>query len=172
LEEIEDVDLRTNPTALKLMRAFMQFERAAWHQRTVAGYRPSEIRLLMCIKRLRSLSPADLSELKVSELSKHLHVTAPTTTQLIKSLEANGLVERQIDHSDRRVVYTRLTEKGEAVAQQAMEDLSATFSGLIDYLGEERSNAFADLLVQVFNYFHQKEKCEAYHEPGNGDENL
>jgi DNA-binding MarR family transcriptional regulator len=146
-------DNTTSPTAQKLMKAFMQFDKAEWHQRTIAGCKPSEIKVLFCIK--RELRP-DASELKVSEISKLLHVTSPTITQLIKGLESNGLIERHIDPSDRRAVGISLTEKGEAVTQQAADIFSTSFHGLIEYLGEEQSNQLAELLSKVFHYFHEK----------------
>lgn len=143
-----------DPTSQKLMRAFMQFEKSSWHQRSIAGCKPSEIKVLFCIK--RSMRP-DVPTMKVSDISKFLHVTSPTVTQLIKGLEANGLVERHIDQTDRRAIDIQLTEKGEIVTQQAANDFYCSFKGLIEYLGEEQSNQLADLLSKVFLYFNEKE---------------
>src|SRR5438067_1126138 len=109
-------NLMDNPLAQKLFRAFMEFHKAQWHQRSIAGCKASEIRVLFCIK--KGVKP-DASEMKVSEISKRLHVTSPTITQLLKGLEVNGLIERHIDPADRRTVGITLTEKGEKVTQQA-----------------------------------------------------
>jgi len=135
----------------------MQFGRAEWHQRTVAGCKPSEIKVLMCIK--KGIKP-DNAEIKVSEISRMMHVTSPTITQLIKGLEANGLIERHNDLSDRRMVGIRLTEQGEKVTQQAIEAFTASISGLIEYLGEEESNQLADLMYKVFSYYNEKAASE------------
>src|SRR6266487_5483779 len=110
------MEISADPTAQKLLRSFMQFSKAEWHKQTVAGCKPSGIRVLFCIK--KGMNP-DTPEMKVSDISKLLHVTSPTVTQLIKGLEANGLVERNIDPTDRRAVGIKLTEKGEMVTQQA-----------------------------------------------------
>ena len=88
------MESHANPTAQKLLQSFMQFNKAEWHQRTIAGCKPSEIRVLFCVKKGMK---SDTSEMKVSEISKLLHVTSPTITQLIKGLEANGLIERNND---------------------------------------------------------------------------
>lgn len=152
------MDIHTNLTAQKLMRAFMQFGRAEWHQRSIAGCKPSEIKVLFCIKKgVRS----DTSEVTVSEISKRLHVTSPTVTQLIKGLEANGLLERRIDATDRRVVGITLTKKGEMVTQQAAEAFSASMSGLIEYLGEEESDQLAELLFKALRYYGEKAASES-----------
>jgi DNA-binding MarR family transcriptional regulator len=146
-------NLIDNPLASKLLRAFMQFHKAEWHQRSIAGCKPSEIRVLFCIK--RGVKP-DTSEMKVSEISKLLQVTSPTITQLLKGLEANDLIERHIDPTDRRVVGITLTEKGERVTQQAAEAFEASLHGLINYLGEEQSDKLAELLTRVSRYYNEK----------------
>ena len=121
------MEKNTNPIAQKLMKTFMQFTKVEWHQRSIAGCTPGEIRALFCI---RKGTKPDASEMKVSEISKLLHVTSPTITQMLKGLEANGLVARHIDPTDRRVVGITLTEKGEMVTQQVADAFSASIEGL------------------------------------------
>lgn len=139
-------------TAHKLLNSFMQFRKMNWHQKKIIGYKPSEIKLLFAIKKGLTTSNADM---KVSEISKILKVTAPTVTQLINDLEKDDLVTRMTDPSDRRVVRIKLTEKGLIITEKAKEAFFQSFSGLIDYLGEEESNQLADLLSKVFLYFNQ-----------------
>jgi DNA-binding MarR family transcriptional regulator len=142
-----------NPTAQKLMRAFMQFHRVEAHQRNFDDCTPGEIRMLFF---LRYAAKSGNPEMKVSEISKRLHVTSPTVTQLLKGLEANGLVERHIDPTDRRAVGITLTKRGELVVVKASEAFEASFEGLIEYLGEEDSNRLADLLEKVSRYYSEK----------------
>jgi DNA-binding MarR family transcriptional regulator len=160
--------MNMSPTAQKLIRAFMQFRRAEWHQRSIAGYKPSEIKVLFCIKRGMNPSAPDL---KVSEISKMLHVTSPTVTQLIKGLESNGLIERKIDPADRRAVGITLTEKGDMITQQAAAAFEASIHGLIEYLGEEQSDQLAELLAQVVRYYEEKAVSE-HHSSWSGDEEI
>jgi DNA-binding MarR family transcriptional regulator len=149
----------------KLFRALTQFKRLGWHQQSIAGCTPSEIRVLFCIRGDPHLR---MSHMTVSEISKHLHVTPPSITQLLKSLEARGLIERHMDASDRRVIVVTLTEQGERVTDQARGAFSATMKGLIDYLGDEQSNQLADLLFKVFHYFAEK-NAGNYYEPWEGE---
>lgn len=162
----ERIGQEISPIVQKLMRSFMQFNKATWHQRTVAGCKPSEIRVLFCIK--RGMKPG-ATEMKVSEISKLLHVTSPTVTQLLKGMEGNGLIERRIDSADRRAVGIRLTEKGEDVTRQAMSSLASTLQGLIEFLGEEESNQLIELLSKVFRYFSEQE-ANVHQSQWNGDE--
>ena len=162
------MEKNSNPTAQKLMKTFMQFNKVEWHQRSIAGCTPSEIRLLFCI---RKGAKPDTPDMKVSEISKRLHVTSPTITQLLKGLEANGLIERNIDLTDRRAVGISLTERGEMVTQQAAEAFSTSLNGLIEYLGEEQSNQLAELLSKVSRYFSER-AASMNHSQWNGNEEV
>jgi len=161
----------TTATEQKLLDALTQFKRLGWHQRAVAGCKPSEIRVLFCVQ---EGTDTHLPEMKVSEISRQMGVTSPTITQLLKSLEAHGLVERNVDPMDRRAVGIKLTSKGRMVAQQARESFLASVKGVVEYLGEEESNQFAELLVKVFHYFSEREINCAYQSPSQsqwkGDE--
>jgi DNA-binding MarR family transcriptional regulator len=149
----EQMERTASATEQKLMRAFMQFHKAEWHERSIAGCKPSEIRVLFCIR--KGVRP-DMPEMKVSEISKLLQVTPPTVTQLLKGLEAHGLVERRDDPTDRRSVGISLTKKGEMVTQKAMDAFYSSLRGLIEYLGEDQSNQLVDLLSKVSRYYHEK----------------
>ncbi|HEU5376531.1 MAG TPA: MarR family winged helix-turn-helix transcriptional regulator [Ktedonobacteraceae bacterium] len=169
-----EIDRDLNPTTLKLMRAFREFHRVGGQEHAIAGCKPSEIRVLFCVKH-----GAGSGAIKVSEISKLLHVTSPTVTQLLKSLWSNGLIERLIDPLDRRAVCIKLTEKGENVTQQAMEQYTQSMNGLVDYLGEEESNQLAELIAKAFRYLGERE-ARHFHEreasmrqsQWNGDEKV
>jgi DNA-binding MarR family transcriptional regulator len=163
------MDETTTATEHKLLRVLMQLKRLELHRQPIAGCKPSEIRILFCIKKSTNLT---LPEMKVSEISKRLQVTSPTITQLLKGLEANGLIERHTDNIDRRSVGVKLTPKGEAVAQEAMDTFLASMNGLIEYLGEEQSDQLADLLSKVFLYFSEKQASDAYHPLWDGEDKV
>jgi DNA-binding MarR family transcriptional regulator len=140
-------------TEQKLLKILLQVNRMSWHQHSVAGCKPSEIRVLFSIRKYKN--PLN-GEMKVSEISKRLCVTSPTVTQLLKGLEAQGLIEKHVDTNDRRSVGVVLTPKGEGIAQQAMDTFVASIRGLVDYLGDEQSSQLIELLTRVFYYFHEQ----------------
>jgi DNA-binding MarR family transcriptional regulator len=142
-----------DPVTHKLLTAFIAFKRVGWHDRMVAGLKPSEVRVLMCVKRGIN---SDCPVLKVSEISRVLQVTSPTVTQILKSLEAQRLIERHLDPNDRRAVGIALTKKGEEVTEQAIEAFTSSIQGLAEYLGEEDSNQLAELLSKVSRYYNEK----------------
>jgi DNA-binding MarR family transcriptional regulator len=149
-----EMDQDIKPTTLKLMRAFREFHKSGWQERSIAGCKPSEIRVLFCIK--HGMKPG-ASAMKVSEISKLLRVTSPTVTQLLKGLEADGFIERHVDPLDRRAVEIKLSQKGETFTRQAMEAFTSSMDGLVKYLGEEQSNQLAELLAKAFRYFGERE---------------
>ncbi|WIG57813.1 MAG: hypothetical protein OJF49_000558 [Ktedonobacterales bacterium] len=149
----EPADLQSNPTARKLWQAFTQLKRGAWHEQSIAGCTLSEVRLLFLIRRGRR---AGRHIMKVSDLSKLLHVTSPAVTQLLNSLESRMLVERHMDPTDRRAISVTLTDSGLAVVQQAADAFDASFQGLVEYLGEEQSDQLAELLTKVLRYYNEK----------------
>lgn len=50
--------------------------------------------------------------LSSTELAKNLGLTCSNTSKVIKSVEEQGFVERQLDKEDKRQMYFALTEKG------------------------------------------------------------
>lgn len=143
-----EIDEDINPTTLKLMHAMREFHRLGWSERSIAGCKPSEIRVLFCIRH---------GMMKVSEISKLLHVTSPSVTQLLKGLEAHQLIERHIDPVDRRAVGIKLTEQGDEVTRQAMEGYKRSLDGLVAYLGQDESERFVELITKVMRYFSEQD---------------
>ncbi|OPA74604.1 MarR family transcriptional regulator [Paenibacillus selenitireducens] len=58
-------------------------------------------------------------EISVKTLGQKLFLDSGTLTPLLKRLEASGLLRRERDAQDERVVIVRLTEQGIAMKQQA-----------------------------------------------------
>lgn len=59
-------------------------------------------------------------KLTVKELGKRLFLDSGTLTPLLKRLEQKGLVKRERDSEDERVLIVSITEAGEALREQAV----------------------------------------------------
>lgn len=57
--------------------------------------------------------------MRIGDLASHEHVSAPTATRLVASLELVGLLRREVDDDDRRASYISLAEPG----RQALAEL-------------------------------------------------
>jgi DNA-binding MarR family transcriptional regulator len=146
--------------AQELFEAFFRFRRLHWKHSPVAGLSPSEIRVLMHLRRMAAVEAAGAGP-KVSEISGVLQVAPPTATQLISELESRGYVERAMDRDDRRAVRVTLTKKGALILVQVHDDLVTSFKGLVEYLGEEDSKHLVDLLTRMFTYFNEAKEANS-----------
>lgn len=135
--------------AHKLMEAFHRFRRAEWKKNTQEGCTFNEMKVLFIVRRFYKKNKQGIT---ISETSTKMEVTSPTITQLIKGLEAKGFVTRLNDQVDRRVVRVQLTEAGEEATNKAVNDFSATIQGLCDYLGDEKTRQFIELLNSSYQY--------------------
>lgn len=79
-------------------------------QQSLAGLSPAQASALGTVNRLASLT---LGELAAAE-----QVQPPTATRLVTSLENAGLVTREADSTDRRVVRVRITPEGRRTLQR------------------------------------------------------
>ncbi|MBP1988719.1 MarR family winged helix-turn-helix transcriptional regulator [Paenibacillus eucommiae] len=136
----------------KLTETFELFLRADWRKKQTTSIRPSEVRVLLCVKNLSDQTDDGVS---ISDISKRLAVTSPTVTQMVKQLIKFGYVESFNDPKDKRITLLRMTESGKALAQKALERYKILFSGLVEKLGEEQSETLIDLLNQVYVYFNE-----------------
>ena len=68
--------------------------------------------------------------LSVKDMGKLLHLDSGTLTPVLKKLEEKGLVNRRRSREDERSLIVSLTEKGEALREQAVEIPAKVAGGL------------------------------------------
>jgi len=137
----------------KLVFAFVQFKKVKFHQIEIEGITHGEMHVLFC---MRKGFKNEKEGIKVSQLSKKLRVAAPTITQQINALESHGLVKRTMDLKDRRVVRIQLTDKGEEILKKAQKQFHNMVYDIVDYLGEDDSAKFVELLTKLFDYMNKE----------------
>ena len=91
----------------------------------------------------------DCPGIQPSELGEILRLTRPTITSLVNSLEEHGLVERINDDEDRRVVFVRPTEQGEALVSQAKQEFSNGIVDMMEHLGAEDSQELIRIMRRM-----------------------
>jgi MarR family transcriptional regulator, organic hydroperoxide resistance regulator len=74
---------------------------------------------------LQVMGEADDQKLGCGELGKRLSGPSSDVTRLLDRLEAGGLVSRERDVDDRRVVHTKISEKGREVLAAAAPTVRA-----------------------------------------------
>ena len=137
----------------KLIFAFVQFKKVKFHHKEIEGITHGEMHVLFC---MRKGFKNEKEGIKVSQLSKKLRVAAPTITQQVNALESRGFVKRTMDLKDRRVVRIQLTDKGEEILKKAQKQFHNMVYDIVDYLGEEDSAKFVELLNKLFDYMNKE----------------
>jgi DNA-binding MarR family transcriptional regulator len=97
-------------------------------ERIDAGVSPQQYRMLKLIGEGGERS---------ARLAERLAVAKPTLTSTADSLVAAGLVCREAEPGDRRVVRLRLTESGQAAVARADEAYAAWLDDLLEYTGRK-----------------------------------
>ena len=87
-----------------------------------------------------------------SQLATALKVTSGRISTLLAALEKKGLIEREVDPDDRRIVHVNLTEQGRAKAKQQREDMRDVVCWVFSQMGERRTREFVDLTEEFATY--------------------
>ena len=83
------------------------------------------------------------------DIAKRLRIEGPTMTRMLDTLEADGLVERIADPSDRRSKHLRLTEAGEAVLEEVFGIVDDLRDRLIAGLESEQIDELNGVLTTL-----------------------
>ncbi|HLG77003.1 MAG TPA: MarR family transcriptional regulator [Ktedonobacteraceae bacterium] len=75
--------------------------------------------------------------LPIGVISQQRHVDAPVVTNVVTRLEHIGLVERQHDQQDRRVVKVYLTQEGKDIMRVLPLSVEAFYQSLIRDISEQ-----------------------------------
>lgn len=97
---------------------------------------------------LRCLNEAD-EAVTAGKLSEVLNVSTARIAALLKKMVAKGLITRERDAEDRRVVVIRLTELGESKAQEMHNNMLRNLGHVIDVVGEERMLEYMEISSEI-----------------------
>jgi len=120
MKELDDRDFERLLGVRDGLRRFLRWSEA---QAKAAGITPAQHQLLLAIRGHRG-APS------VGDVSEHLLLRHHSAVELVDRAVAAGLVAREADRDDHRVVRLRLTAAGE----RCLHDLSATHLEELDRL--------------------------------------
>ncbi len=99
--------------------------------------------------------------MQLHDLGEMLLVSRANVTGLISHLEERGYVTREVDESDRRARYAKVTQKAEVLLDQLMPIHYAKINSLMSNLSESTKGELVGLLSRVRESIQQhSEVCE------------
>ena len=143
-------DIVADPVTRDAVVAFAELMGAIHRAR--AHMRPSTRSLLIHL--------AKAGPQRSTDLATHAHLDASTVSRHLARLEADGLIVREADATDRRAQRVSLTDAGFAEARAAIADIVRRNELLLADWSEDDRRAFARLLTNFVSRF------EAVHTEG------
>ena len=95
---------------------------------------------------LRVLRGAGPDGLACREIGERMIAKDPDITRLLDRLEERGLISRSRDRADRRVITTRITDKGLRILKELDKPIEELHVKQLGHLGEQRLRSLVDLL--------------------------
>ncbi len=92
-------------------------------------------------------------EINVKDLGGRLYLDSGTLTPVLKRLEQKGLISRQRDDKDERVLIASITQEGEALKEKAVE-IPYKMAGCVK-LDEQDAKELYEILHKLLNIFEE-----------------
>jgi MarR family 2-MHQ and catechol resistance regulon transcriptional repressor len=134
-------EMRTLDTFIKLTRCVNSVGARLSERNTIGELTPSQFAVLEALYHLGSLTQ--------SEVSAKLLKSGSNMTTVIDNLERDGLVERERDKKDRRVVYIHLTELGKGRLEAVLPGHVAALVDEFSVLTESEQEMLASLCKKL-----------------------
>ena len=100
---------------------------------------------------------ATQAALKMKDIAKSAHVSLPAATGLVERLYSIGLVKRESDEKDRRVIYVTLTAKGKKVIDEVRQKRKKAIEDLFGKLSEVERNQYLKILRKLKKILYPKQ---------------
>ena len=131
-------DLRVFQSLRRIIRAVDLHSRKLVAQHEITGPQ------LVCL-----LSVEEHEPVTPSAIARHVHLSPSTVIGILDRLQAKGLVQRDRDLKDRRLVRVALTEQGKALVASAPSPLQDTLADAMNDLPESEKVTIAESLDRI-----------------------
>jgi len=129
----------------------------AFHRLRSQVYEESPL-MELTVQQLRTLFLLHVQEtMRMSEISYYLGIGMPTVTNLVGKLEDKGLVAREHDTTDRRVVLCSVTERGKTEIEQFWHVRKEQIAHLTGSLSEEQVALVAQAMEIILQALKQNQ---------------
>ncbi|WP_429371611.1 MarR family winged helix-turn-helix transcriptional regulator [Paenibacillus sp. DS2015] len=87
--------------------------------------------------------------MKPSDLIPYLTTSPAAVTMLIDRMEKNGLLQRERDSHDRRIVWVNISDKGKQEAERGMQIRNAFLSTVLNRISSHNQQLLIYLLGKI-----------------------
>ena len=130
---------------LRVLQALRQIIRAVdVHSRQLLGQHDITGPQLITLLTVEKYEPVT-----ASAIAGHIHLSPSTVIGILDRLETKGLIRRERDLKDRRLVQVSLTEQGKILAGNAPSPLHDTLTEAMDKLPETELMMIAESLERI-----------------------
>ncbi len=143
----EELPLAVHPAryGLRVLKALRRIIRAVdLHSRQLAALHKITSPQLVCLLAIEEHEP-----LTVSAIAKDIHLSPSTLIGILDRLESKGLLRRNRDLKDRRLVNVSLTEPGRELIQRAPSPLQDTLADAMNSLPEPEQATITESLERI-----------------------
>jgi len=108
---------------------------------------------LVCLRAVANLEPTT-----ATDVSQSVHLSPSTIVGVFDRLEAKGLIERQRDSKDRRLVFVSATEAGRGAAAEAPHPLSDALRTLLGRRSKTEQQALLSAMDELARLLDEAEE--------------
>lgn len=137
-----ELDVSALQTWLSLMR--VSGEVVAYLENYLSDYNLSQRKFFILILLIRNPNG-----LNISQLAAKTGVSCASITGLVERMKKAGLVTREEDPNDRRVMIVQITRAGDALLEKVLPDHYNRVSQLMSCLDEQERDTLEELLKKV-----------------------
>lgn len=147
--QLAEVKVRYDLIVLQSLRRIIRAVSLYSHQ-LAATYKITSPQLV-CL-----LNIVNEGSINLSTLSKRVFLSASTVVGILDRLEEKGLIIRQRDHRDRRLINVQATPKGKELVAQVPSPLPTALANALKQLPELEQATIALSLERVANVMEEK----------------
>jgi DNA-binding MarR family transcriptional regulator len=130
----------------KLDRALHHFKKNPIFKKNTNELSESDLNVLFCVYFCESYQ-----KIKLTDISKALHLTLPAVTIKVKGLVEKGFVTKESSKKDQRIIYLKLTEKSSNLLKELVKDYYQPASEIREKLGDTDTIKFIELLEKLIS---------------------
>ena len=88
----------------------------------------------------------------MAEIARYLHLSPASLTTAVNVLVKKGYLEREYSSEDRRMIYIRLTEEGEAANRKYLDFVRNMLYEVSSDLDEDTADKLIEILLRLSDY--------------------